>query len=84
MREPVQTPSGISYEKALLEEFWATPACSDGRKDPITKEPIGKSVVCPRNRALEAHISHFLEENPRAASISLESCTDFAAIKFRI
>ena len=84
LREPFQIPSGITYEKAMLDSFWSSPACSDGFKDPITKEPILPGTVCAPNRAIAAHVEDFLEQNPWAAEVALDYCSDWSKIKFKI
>lgn len=84
LQEPVQLPSGITYERVMLDEFWKTPACAEGRKDPISKELLAKDAVCAPNKLIEEHVKAYLVENPWAAEFSLAPCSDWTKLKFKI
>lgn len=60
MRDPVCTPSGVSYERHMIEEALTLKA-----EDPFTRKHLTKSMLVP-NRNLQQAIEHFVEENPWA------------------
>lgn len=84
MKEPFQISSGITYEKEMLDRFWNSAACQDGIKDPITKKPILAGSVLAPNKAIAEHIVAFVAQNPWAAEVSLDYCSDWSKIQFRI
>lgn len=61
MRDPVITPSGITYDrKDILEHLQRV-----GHFDPVTRKDLNQSDLIP-NLAMKEVIEHFLEENPWA------------------
>lgn len=61
MKDPVITPSGITYERELLKQHLQR----NGEFEPVTREPCSmKNVYC--NYALKEAIDLFLKENPWA------------------
>lgn len=61
MREPVITPSGITYDKRDIEEHLQRV----GHFDPVTRADLTQEQLMP-NLAMKEVIDHFLEENPWA------------------
>ena len=59
MRDPVITPSGVTYERAALQEHLSLP----GAVDPVTREPLSIRQLTP-NRALKETIDKFRADNP--------------------
>ncbi|KAH3861330.1 E3 ubiquitin-protein ligase CHIP-like [Dreissena polymorpha] len=61
MRDPVITPSGITYDKKdILEHLQRV-----GHFDPVTRTDLDQSQLIP-NLAMKEVIEHYLEENPWA------------------
>ena len=60
MNEPYQLPTGVSYEKNVLVEFFA----KNGFKDPITSKEFHSEEQCAENRALRQCIKRELKANP--------------------
>eukprot|EP00382_Lankesteria_abbotti_P002813 CAMPEP_0113846558 /NCGR_PEP_ID=MMETSP0372-20130328/1374_1 /TAXON_ID=340204 /ORGANISM="Lankesteria abbotti" /LENGTH=271 /DNA_ID=CAMNT_0000815715 /DNA_START=168 /DNA_END=983 /DNA_ORIENTATION=+ /assembly_acc=CAM_ASM_000359 len=60
-REPVTSPSGVTYEKMFLLEHLAR----NGQFDPVTREPCKPDQVRP-NLAVKDAVVDFLESNPWA------------------
>lgn len=84
MKEPVQVASGISYERAALEEYWRSPNCQEGLQDPITKQPIAQDSFYAQNKALKANVEEFLRKKPWAYDAETENATDWRTFKFLI
>ena len=61
MLEPVTSPDGISYEKALVLEHLQ----KVGRFDPVTRRPLEPHQLVP-NLALKEAVQTYLEQNPWA------------------
>ncbi|KAK1442146.1 E3 ubiquitin-protein ligase CHIP [Babesia gibsoni] len=61
MKDPVITPSGITYERKLLEEHFKC----NGEFEPVTREPCSMKQVYP-NYSIKEAIEIFLKENPWA------------------
>ncbi|CUT98984.1 STIP1 y and U box containing protein 1 [Echinococcus multilocularis] len=61
MRDPVITPSGITYDRHSIEAHLR----QVGHFDPITRQPLTQDQLVP-NLAMKEVISKFLEENPWA------------------
>ena len=61
MLEPVMTPDGISYERAVIHEHLQ----KVGKFDPVTRRPLESSQLVP-NLALKEAVHTFLEQNPWA------------------
>jgi len=61
MREPYITPSGITYERAVLVEHLR----KNGEFDPVTKAAVSASQLVP-NIALKSAIHAYLDDNPWA------------------
>ncbi|XP_063680755.1 E3 ubiquitin-protein ligase CHIP-like [Bolinopsis microptera] len=61
MKEPVITPSGVTYERSDLEEHLQRV----GHFDPLTRVPLKREKLTP-NLAMREVIEHFLENNPWA------------------
>eukprot|EP00116_Pleurobrachia_bachei_P007742 sb/3468004/ len=61
MKDPVTTPSGVTYERANLEEHLQRV----GHFDPLTREPLKREKLIP-NLAMKEVIEDFLEKNPWA------------------
>eukprot|EP00698_Gefionella_okellyi_P017137 TRINITY_DN496_c0_g1_i1.p1 TRINITY_DN496_c0_g1~~TRINITY_DN496_c0_g1_i1.p1 ORF type:complete len:298 (+),score=70.13 TRINITY_DN496_c0_g1_i1:51-896(+) len=59
MKDPVVTPSGITYEK----EWIMTHLRQVGQFDPTTRQPMSAAQLVP-NYALKEAIDHFLDEHP--------------------
>ncbi|XP_052762421.1 E3 ubiquitin-protein ligase CHIP-like [Mya arenaria] len=61
MRDPVITPSGITYDKKdILEHLQRV-----GHFDPVTRTDLNQSQLIP-NLAMKEVIEHYLEQNPWA------------------
>ncbi|XP_045213332.1 E3 ubiquitin-protein ligase CHIP-like [Mercenaria mercenaria] len=61
MRDPVITPSGITYDKKdILEHLQRV-----GHFDPVTRTDLNQNQLIP-NLAMKEVIEHYLEENPWA------------------
>lgn len=60
-REPVITPSGLSYEQGALQEHLN----KVGNFDPVTRKPMTANDIVP-NLALRAATEHYLDNNPWA------------------
>lgn len=57
MKDPVVTPSGITYEKAPLIDYLQ----HHGHKDPITRKPLHRENLVP-NLAIKNVVTEFLRE----------------------
>ncbi|KAJ4728419.1 E3 ubiquitin-protein ligase CHIP [Melia azedarach] len=57
-RDPVITPSGVTYERAVILEHLQ----KVGNFDPITREPLKESQLIP-NLAIKEAVQSFLDEN---------------------
>ncbi|KAJ4829277.1 hypothetical protein Tsubulata_025786 [Turnera subulata] len=57
-RDPVVTPSGISYERAVILEHLD----KVGRFDPVTREPLSPSQLVP-NLAIKEAVQAFLDKH---------------------
>lgn len=57
-RDPVITPSGVTYERAVLIDHLQ----KVGKFDPITREPLDQSQLVP-NLALKEAVQAFLDEH---------------------
>ena len=77
MREPYQTPSGISYEKEALKAFIEKAEA----KDPITSEPFGSFEDCVPNYALKESIRLLMKKNPAIFEF-YETSNDWRDIEF--
>ena len=60
MKDPYQTPSGLSYEKEDLKSFVE----KTEPKDPITSEKFRSFEDCVPNTALKESIKLELKKNP--------------------
>lgn len=60
-REPVVTPSGLSYEQSALQEHLS----KVGKFDPVTRKAMTASDIIP-NLALRAATECYLDANPWA------------------
>lgn len=58
LRDPVITPSGVTYERAVLIDHLQ----KVGKFDPITREPLDQSQLVP-NLALKEAVQAFLDEH---------------------
>ncbi|KAK9161917.1 hypothetical protein Syun_002819 [Stephania yunnanensis] len=64
LRDPVITPSGVTYERAaLLDHFQKL-----GKYDPVTREPLDEHHLVP-NLAIKEAVQAFLEEHGWAYKI---------------
>ncbi|XP_013401566.1 E3 ubiquitin-protein ligase CHIP [Lingula anatina] len=61
MRDPVITPSGITYDKKDIEEHLQRV----GHFDPVTRTDLTQDMLIP-NLAMKEVIDHYLETNPWA------------------
>eukprot|EP01066_Platyproteum_vivax_P002538 Platyproteum_vivax@DN13102_c0_g1_i1.p1 len=61
MKDPVVTPSGVTYERALLYEHFN----KNGWFDPVTRQPIKQAEMFP-NLAIKEATEEFLARNPWA------------------
>ncbi|ESO10562.1 hypothetical protein HELRODRAFT_108992 [Helobdella robusta] len=61
MKDPVITPSGITYERADIEEHFK----KLGNFDPVSRKELTTDQLIP-NLALKEVIDNFIEENPWA------------------
>ncbi|ORM39787.1 Glycerol-3-phosphate dehydrogenase [Babesia sp. Xinjiang] len=61
MKDPVVSPSGITYERELLEQHFKC----NGEFDPVTREPCSSKSIYP-NYSIKEAIDLFLKENPWA------------------
>lgn len=61
MKDPVISPSGITYERKLLEQHFKC----NGEFEPVTREPCSLKNIYP-NYAVKEAIDLFLKENPWA------------------
>jgi len=59
MRNPVISPSGISYEKNIIKEHIERV----GYFDPVTRKPIDHTMLAPNNNLRQA-INYFYDRNP--------------------
>lgn len=58
LRDPVVTPSGVTYERAVILEHLQ----KVGRFDPVTREPLHPSQLVP-NLAIKEAVQAFLENH---------------------
>ncbi|KAF5470246.1 hypothetical protein F2P56_010771 [Juglans regia] len=58
LRDPVITPSGVTYEKAVILEHLQ----KVGKFDPITREPLNQSQLIP-NLAIKEAVQAFLDKH---------------------
>ncbi|ODM88655.1 E3 ubiquitin-protein ligase CHIP [Orchesella cincta] len=61
LRNPVITPSGITYERETIEEHLSR----NGPTDPMTGEPVTVAQLIP-NLALQEAVNDFVQNNPWA------------------
>uniref|UniRef100_A0A1I7WIM7 RING-type E3 ubiquitin transferase n=1 Tax=Heterorhabditis bacteriophora TaxID=37862 RepID=A0A1I7WIM7_HETBA len=61
LRDPVITPSGITYDRADIKQHLQRV----GHFDPVTRAPLSESELIP-NLAMKEVIENFLSENPWA------------------
>lgn len=59
MSDPVITPSGVTFDRASLQEHFA----AVGHFDPMSREPLTESQLIA-NRAIKEAIDDFVAENP--------------------
>jgi len=64
LKEPVITPSGITYERASIKEHLQRV----GHFDPVTREPLTVDQLIP-NFSLREALEHFTQENEWALNI---------------
>ena len=61
LRDPVVTPSGVTYDrKDILEHLQRV-----GHFDPVSRAPLTTDQLIP-NLAMKDVVDHFLQENPWA------------------
>lgn len=78
MKNPVQTISGICYEKnSLLSCIKA-----NGNIDPVTRSPFGGIESCSENLALKEFIRLYEKTRPWLYCFSENSELDFMKIEF--
>jgi tetratricopeptide (TPR) repeat protein len=61
IEKPLQTPSGIAYEKDQLLEFLSS---SDILKDPLTAQSFSSIDNCVENKILNKSIKNYVRKNP--------------------
>ncbi|ONM36202.1 E3 ubiquitin-protein ligase PUB23 [Zea mays] len=77
MREPVTLPTGISYDRAAISRWLATPAPAGGRTCPVTRVPLPPQPQLTPNHTLRRLIHAWLASLSPEAEVN----EDVAALR---